>query len=152
MATAVADNNSQSGLSPLYAKASKTRGSAFKQARQELYNMAPEEREQHCPPSLKGKARKTFLSTGKTYTEQMEEAVSQRKAKNGDDTPAGSTKTEGLTPKEMAQELGITPRQFRIFLRSQKLNVGRGKRYSFTEAEAKKLVAQYSQEHADIEE
>lgn len=62
---------------------------------------------------------------------------------------ATSTK-KVVTPKEIAEELGLTPLQVRIWLRSQELNVGRGKRYKFTEAEAKKITAKVA-EHYEVE-
>jgi len=150
MATAVQENGTTPSMSPLYAKASrKVRG--YKAAREALYDMGPDEREQHAPKSLKGKSRKVFIDTGKTYAEQTDEAQAKRQANPGSGNPSGS-KDEGLTPKTMAEELGITPRQFRIFLRSKDLNVGRGKRYHFPKAEAAKLVKEYREVHADDEE
>lgn len=65
---------------------------------------------------------------------------------------ASATKIEvkgpkGLTPKQIALDLGITARQLRYFLREHGLRVGRGKRYDFTAAEAKKIKAIYAKEH-----
>lgn len=146
MATAVQENGST--MSPVYAKASrKTRG--YKAAREALYDMTEDERETHAPKSLKGKARRIFIETGKTYAEQTDEAQAKRNSKS--DNP-GNAGPEGLTPKEMAAELGIEPRQFRIFLRSKQLNVGRGKRYHFPKGEAAKLVKEYLEAHGSDEE
>jgi hypothetical protein len=48
-----------------------------------------------------------------------------------------------ITPTDIAKELEIEPRQFRVFLRSRDMNVGRGKRYGFSKREADRLKAAY---------
>jgi len=55
-----------------------------------------------------------------------------------------------ITPKDIAEELGVTPLQFRIFLRGRQMGVGRGKRYRFTQSKAERLKRAYAREH-DLE-
>jgi predicted transcriptional regulator len=55
---------------------------------------------------------------------------------------------KNVTPKMIADELGITSVQFRVFLREQGIGVGRGNRYKFTEKQAEKLVKKYNKLNA----
>lgn len=65
-------------LTELYTAASRNKDGGV--ARTALALLSPAEREQHCPPGVQGKARKRFLATGLTLTQQQEEA--QRAAAN----------------------------------------------------------------------
>lgn len=58
-----------------------------------------------------------------------------------------ATKQATVTPKDIAEDLDVTPLQIRIFLRSRQMNVGRGKRYKFTTKQAEKLKTEYAKEH-----
>jgi hypothetical protein len=62
-----------------------------------------------------------------------------------------TTKKHTQTPRMIAEELDITPVQFRIFLREQGVGVGRGKRYKFTKKQAEKLVKKYNRQHPPVE-
>lgn len=50
--------------------------------------------------------------------------------------------------KDLADRLEVTPKQVRVWLRSQDLNVGRGKEYKFSEAKLEKLAAKYLKQHS----
>lgn len=52
-----------------------------------------------------------------------------------------------ITPKDIAEDLGVTPLQVRIFLRSKNKGVGQGKRYKFTEKQAEKIKAAFAKQH-----
>lgn len=52
-------------------------------------------------------------------------------------------KVATFTTSDIAEELGIESKTLRVFLRSQDMGVGRGKRYKFTEAEVAEIVDAY---------
>lgn len=54
-------------------------------------------------------------------------------------------KVKGVSTKELADRLEIEPRQLRYFLREHDLGVGRGKRYDFTEKQARKIEELYEE-------
>ena len=54
--------------------------------------------------------------------------------------------TESITAKQLARQLGVTPRQFRRFLRTRSSSdeaVGRGHQYEFPEEEVDRIKAEY---------
>jgi hypothetical protein len=92
-------------LTELYTAASRNKDGGV--ARTALALLSPAEREQHCPPGIQGKARKRFLTTGQTLTEQTELA---RIASANDLTTITVTK-ENTMPSTKTTEPKTTSRK-----------------------------------------
>lgn len=58
-------------------------------------------------------------------------------------------KVATFTTSDIAEELGIESKTLRVFLRSQDMGVGRGKRYKFTEAEVAEIVDAYQSDEVE---
>jgi hypothetical protein len=63
--------------------------------------------------------------------------------------PAAKAPT-GLTPRDLADELGTDPRTLRQVIRSLDLGVGRGSKYSFNKAQATKIRKAFASKGAKV--